>query len=177
MKKLILVIDIQKEYIANGRPYYIKSIESSLEKAQAVLQAARANKIPVWHVQHKQDGSIFAKDSALVDFIPGFEPLNNEPIFIKDMYSCFSSADFSQSVAKQRPEEIIIIGYGTAKCCLCTIIDGIHRGFKFKLIEDACAAVGAKHADEAQMHISAINILKQYADVVDANSLIHTIKN
>lgn len=176
MKKIILAIDIQNEYITEGRPFNIKSIAKSLDNARGIIEAARKKNIPVWHVKHQQDKNVFIKDSSLSDFIDGFEPLTNERLFVKDMYSCFSSKEFVSAVADESPEEIIIIGYGTSMCCTCTIIDGIHRGYKFTLVEDASASRSFTHATEAEMHRSAINILKQYAKIISANELISELE-
>ena len=166
MKKIILAIDIQNEYITPGREFNIQEIKFSLNNAKLIIEAARNKNIPVWHMQHKQDKNVFVRDTPLSDFIEGFEPIMNERSFVKNMYSCFSSDEFSKQLALEKPEEIIIVGYGSSMCCLCTTIDGIHRGYRFTLVEDATGSRGFPHADENEMHKSAYNILRQYANVV-----------
>lgn len=172
-KKLILVIDIQNEYISEGRPFYIKDIADSLSKAKQLIQAGRENHVPIWHVAHKKDGKVFSKDSQLSDFITGFEPVEGELVFIKDMYSCFSSEEFTQKISALKPEEIIILGYGSSMCCLCTIIDGIHRGFNFTLASDATASKPCGNISEKEMHQSAINILTQYAKIASVADVVN----
>jgi nicotinamidase-related amidase len=173
IKKLILVIDIQNEYISEGRPFHIKEIADSLNTAKQLIQSARDKNIPLWHIAHKQEGKVFSKESELSGFIAGFEPQKEELVFIKDLYSCFSSKEFAEKVTTVQPEEIIIIGYGSSMCCLCTIIDGIHRGFNFTLVSDATASKACEDRSEKEMHQSAINILTQYAKIASAAEVIH----
>src|SRR3989339_1148925 len=122
MEKLILAIDIQNEYISEGRPFFIPGIKASLEKIKTIFSVARENGTPIWHMQHKQKGSVFNETSELANFIKDFEPLADEKFFVKDMYSCFSSKDFLVALTEFKPEEIIIVGYGSSMRCLCTII-------------------------------------------------------
>lgn len=172
MKKLILAIDIQNEYITEGRLFNIKGIKPSLDNARIIIDMARKNDIPVWHMRHEQEKNVFIKGTHLSDFVDDFKPKSGEPHFTKDMYSCFSSSEFTKQLAEEKPEEIIIIGYGSSMCCTCTIIDGIHRGYNFVLIEDATASRNFLHATEEDMHRSAINILTQYAKIKNTNELI-----
>lgn len=76
-------------------------------------------------------------------------------------------------IRSEKPVEIFIIGYGSSMCCLCTIIDGIHRGYQFAIIEDATASKANKDISESEMHHSAIVILQQYAKVISTNDFIH----
>lgn len=176
MKQLILCIDIQNEYITNGRPYNIKNINSSLENARVVIEAARKSGISVWHMRHENEKNAFVKGTSFADFIVGFEPQLAEKHFIKNMYSCFSSPEFVRQLAEDKPEEIIIIGYGSSMCCTCTIIDGIHRGYQFTLIEDATASRSFPHATEEEMHYSAINILTQYSKIIRTDDLVGNLE-
>lgn len=171
MKKIVLAVDIQNEYAAEGRAFQIRSIESSLNNARAVIEAARKNSIPVWHMRHEQEKNVFVKGTSLAAFMAGFEPLQGEHQFTKDMYSCFSSDEFTKAIAAEKPDEIVIIGYGSCMCVLCTIIDGIHRGYHFTLVEDATTSRALPHATEEEMHVSAINVLKQYAKIQKTSAL------
>ena len=176
MKKIILSIDIQNEYITSGRPFCINSINQSLQNAALVIIQSRKSGIPVWHVKHEQTDRIFIKGHELTNFILSCAPEKNEKVFSKDLYSCFSSDAFKKAIETEKPDEIFIIGYGSSMCCLCTIIDGIHRGYQFTIIEDATASKANKDISESDMHHSAIAILQQYAKVISTNDFIHDCK-
>lgn len=174
--RILLAIDIQQEYITAGRAYHIADIEPSLSNAKALIDAARAADVPVWHVQHQQERGMFARDGAHTAPIEGFEPQGDEPTYIKDLYSSFSSPELVEALAEAKPEDITVIGYGTPMCCLSTIVDGIHRGYSFTLVEDAVAAKAGKQSGEDEMHRSAVNVIREYARVTRTEDVLQELK-
>jgi nicotinamidase-related amidase len=163
--KALVVIDVQREYIAAGRPFQIQGIGPSLNNAYTMLRYARGQGWPIVHVKHLQDGDLFNHASDKSDFIDGFIPEANEALAIKSNYSSFSSDTFAQFVANHPEHELVVVGYGTTMCCLSTIVDGYHRGHRFALVEDACAARAAKDYSEQSMHEHAVAILGPFARI------------
>lgn len=168
MKKALLVIDIQREYVTAGRSFNIQGIGPSLQQAYGVLQFARQVGWPIVHVQHLQDGDLFGRDSATADFIDGFVPQEGETLAVKGNYSSFSSPQFEQFVHEYSDHELVVVGYGTTMCCLSTIVDGYHRGYRFALVKDATAAKAAGGLSEASLHAHAIVILQPFARITEA---------
>lgn len=166
-KKVLVLIDIQKEYITKGRPYYLNGIEDSLDKAKACLKYARRNNYKIIHVKHIQNGEIFSKDNHFSDFIDGFEPLNNECVITKSNFSSYSNKEFTNTVGNS---DLYIVGHGSTMCCLSTTIDAYHRGNKVFFISDASYAKKTPIADEKAMHLYATEIIKSFATVITANS-------
>jgi nicotinamidase-related amidase len=163
--KALVVIDIQREYIAPGRKFHIESIGPSLQNAYSMLQYAREDNWPIIHVQHLQDGDLFNRDSDTGDFIDGFAPQAGEAHAIKGNYSSFSSPAFGEFVKAHADHEFVVVGYGTTMCCLSTIVEGYHRGYRFALLEDATAALAADGLSEATLQAHATTILKTFARV------------
>lgn len=161
--KALVVIDIQREYVLPGRKFHISSIGPSLTNAYAMLRFARSENWPIVHVQHLQDGDLFNRASDTSDFVDGFVPERGETHAIKGNYSSYSSPAFMQFVNEHPDHELVVIGYGTTMCCLSTIVDGYHRGQRFALVEDACAARAAGGHSEASMHQHATAILGPFA--------------
>lgn len=174
--RILLAIDIQQEYTAVGRPFHIAGIEPSLTNAKALIDAARAANVPVWHVQHQQEKGLFARDGEHTAPIAGFEPQGDEPVYVKDMYSCFTSSELVEALAATKPEDITVIGYGTSLCCLSTIVDGTHRGYSFTLVEDAVAAKATEQTSEDEMHRSAVNVIQEYARVARTEDVLQELK-
>ena len=58
MKKIILSIDIQNEYITCGRPFCIKSINRSLQNAAIVIAQFRKSDIPIYKITPYTDSNI-----------------------------------------------------------------------------------------------------------------------
>lgn len=169
-EKILVLIDIQKEYVTQGRPFYLNGIEDSLNKAKSCLEYARLNNYKIIHVRHIQDGDIFSKDNHFSDFIEGFEPLDNEHIITKSNFSAYSSTEFVEVIGHS-DKHIYIIGYGSTMCCLSTIIEGYHRGNKLFFVSNASYAKKTSIADETNMHIYATEIIKSFAKVIDAEGL------
>ncbi|HEY0168717.1 MAG TPA: cysteine hydrolase [Jatrophihabitans sp.] len=174
--RILLVIDIQQEYTAAGRAFHIAGIEPSLTNAKTLIDAARVAGVPVWHVQHQQEKGVFARGGEHTDPIAGFEPQGDEPVFIKDMYNSFSSPELVKALEATKPEDITVIGYGTPLCCLSTIVDGMHRGYSFTLVEDAVAAKATKQTSEEEMHRSAVNVISEYARVTRTEDVLQEFK-
>lgn len=163
--KSLIVIDIQREYTIPGRTFHIKSIGASLNQAYTMLQFARMEGWPIVHVQHLQDGEIFNPASDTSDFVDGFAPEPGEVHAIKGNFSSFSSPAFCKFIEAHADHEFVVVGYGTTMCCLSTIVDGYHRGYRFALVEDACAARSVRDHSEISMHRHATAILEPFARI------------
>lgn len=168
----LVVIDIQKEYVSKDRPFFLKSIGTSLKNAKICLEWARMKKIPVIHVKHLQDGDVFSPQSPFSDFISGFAPTDSEKVAIKSNYSSFSSADFVSILTEYRDCELILVGYGTTMCVLTTAIEGYHLGYNMTVIGDATAAKKTERFDELSTHQYALDIMKPFAKIISTKDLI-----
>lgn len=171
-KKLLVVVDIQKEIAAKGRPYFIENLGESLENARKLLEHARQKDWEIFHIQHLQPGDLYGYDSPLSAFIEGFEPKDGETLFTKSNYSCFSSPDFAEAMKNHSSDEIVIIGYGSTKCVLATIIEGYHRDYRFSLASDATGAQATETGDARAMHRSAVQILTSYCKVTQSSDVL-----
>jgi len=175
--KIVLAIDIQREYATDGRPYRITGIDASLPNARKVIEGARGAGVPVWHVMHVTEGPVFERGSEYTEFVPGFEPKNGEPVYTKSLPSCFSSAELAEAVKAAKVDEIMVVGYNTSVCCICTIIDGMHRGYGFTLVEDAVASMAANGVSEAQMHQSGVNVARQFARIASTDEALAAMRS
>ncbi len=137
MKKILLLVDIQKEYSTQGRPFYINGIEKSLINAKNLLDYARENDWEIIHVEHIQDGETFSLKSEYSKFVDGFEPRKGEIVYIKNKSSCYTNKYFSQYFEKLKGREVVVIGCSFIDCIPSTIIDGYQMGNRFVLVKDA----------------------------------------
>jgi nicotinamidase-related amidase len=170
-KKILVVIDIQKEYTTPGRPFYLEQAGPSLKTAKGVLETARDLAWPVVHVRHVQSGDIFNAESPNSDYVEDFRPRAGEREVTKSDFSCYSSPEFARLAAAEPKTEFVVIGYGSTMCCLSTIVDGYHRGQKFVFVKDASSAKRTASMDELSAHRAATDIMSIYAKVVGASEL------
>ncbi len=169
MKPLLCVIDIQKEYVTEGRMFCIPQIEASIGAAKSMLGFARESGWSVVHVRHLQDGQIFSRANEYSDYVPGFEPRAGEIEVSKGNYSCFSSSEFCNVLEQNRQRKIVVVGYGSAMCCLSTIVEGYHRGFDMTFVSDASNAKPTAVHSSAQIHEVMTDVMGTFAKVVTAS--------
>jgi nicotinamidase-related amidase len=168
----LLLIDIQKEYNTPGRPYFLNGIDTSLKYAKFMLDFARKNQWEIIHVKHLQEGELFSKDKSHSEFVEGFEPSADEKIFEKSNFSCFTSCNFTKYMENHINKNIYVAGYGSTMCCLSTIIEGYHRGFKMNFIQDASLAKAAGGRSEQELHEAANIIIAPFASTVTTSSFV-----
>ncbi|WNG50539.1 cysteine hydrolase [Archangium minus] len=173
-QKVLVVVDVQREYVTPGRAFHIASIGPSLENGRRVLETARSKGWPIYHVRHLQAGAIFNQDDAYSGFVQGFEPQGDEREIHKGNFSCYSAPDFAEAMSRHaaRGDEVIIIGYGSTMCCLSTIIEGYHRGQKMVFVSDASRAKASARLSEESLHAHATDIISTYARVVTTQQLV-----
>ncbi len=169
---VLCIIDIQKEYITPGRPFFIEGIEPSLHNAKNILDHARLNSWKIIHVKHLQSGNIFSDGSPYSEFIEAFEPKDNEIVCVKNKFSSFSSSEFSQQLKDNFMANLFLIGYGSTMCCMSTIIDGHHRGFNFTFVKDASYAKPTNNLDSETLHLSATEILQTFCRIESTENIL-----
>ncbi|SFT01407.1 cysteine hydrolase [Marininema halotolerans] len=165
-RNALVLIDIQREYVTEGRPFHIRSIGPSLENAKKLLENARTEGWAIAHVRHLQEGKIFNDNSEFSDFVSGFEPRIGEREIVKNQFSCFSSPEFSQMMERLQEYRIHVIGYGSTMCCLSTIVEGYHRGFQMVFVHDASNAKKMDRFGEESHHAHVTEILSTFAEVL-----------
>lgn len=174
-KPILILIDIQREYTTKDRPFYLNNIEKSLQNCKNILAFARENTWEIIHIKHlKMSAPIFNPNSEFSEFAEGFEPITGEKIFIKDLYSCYSSKEFSKLMEENKNSEVIIIGYNSIMCCLSTVIEGYHRRHNLLFVEDASLAKSTPEFSEEDMHVHSISLIKtaNYAKVIKTDDII-----
>lgn len=181
MKKNILVlIHIQKEYVTPGRPFYLSGIEPSLENCRQLLDFARKNHWDVIHIQHSNGEAAerFNPKTTFFDFAEGFEPRGSEKHFVKNDFSCYSSAECSthlEHLLLSHPDAAVyLIGYNTIMCCLSTLEEARRKGHKMHLVKDATYAKAIPNVSEKEMHQIMLGVYaaKGLANLVETQALM-----
>jgi nicotinamidase-related amidase len=86
MRNILILIDIQNEYISSNRSFYLKGIHPSLENCKALLIKARELGWTIAHVKHLADenSATFNPKEEFSQFVAEFEPKKGELVFIKN---------------------------------------------------------------------------------------------
>ncbi len=158
-QNILVLIDIQKEYVTPGRPFYLSGIEPSLENSRQLLEFARKNDWERIHIQHSNGDAAerFNPQTEYFDFVEGFNPIDSEKHFVKMDFSCYSSPEFSAYLSElftseQPAPNIYLIGYNTVMCCLSTLEEARRKKHKMHLVKDATLAKAIAGVTESDMH-------------------------
>lgn len=158
-KNILVLIDIQKEYVTPGRPYYLSGIEPSLENCRQLLHFARKNNWEIIHIQHSNGEAAerFNPKTDYFDFVDNFRPIAPEKHFLKTDFSCYSSPEFNAYLSelftsKEPAPNIYLIGYNTVMCCLSTLEEARRKEHKMHLVKDATLAKAIAGVTEKDMH-------------------------
>ncbi len=158
-KNILVLIDIQKEYVTPGRPFYLSGFEPSLENSRQLLAFARKNNWEIIHIQHSngETAERFNSKTEYFDFVDDFKPINSEKHFVKMDFSCYSSPEFNTYMSelftsKEAAPNIYLIGYNTVMCCLSTLEEARRKKHKMHLVKDATLAKAIGNVTEKDMH-------------------------
>lgn len=170
---VLVLIDVQKEYVAEGRPFCLETIGPALENIRKLLNHARQNGWKIIHMQHQQNSDCFTYGSPWAEFIEGFGPEGDEMSFKKSNFSCFSNGEFQALMDKWRHEDIYVAGFGATMCCLSTMIDAHHRGHEFTFVGDASCARRTPRFGEQDMLEHILDIMGAFGNVVTTQSALN----
>jgi len=180
MKNILILVDIQNEYITKGRPFYLNGIESSLQRCRDLLSHARDNSWEIVHVQHSNgEGSIkFNPETPYYEFVKGFEPKTGELHCVKNDFSCYSSVKFSKyldSINNSTDCNVYLIGYNSVMCCLSTLEEARRKNHKINFISDASYAKSLPGFSELESHKFMVELYKTkgLADCIYSNDILN----
>lgn len=187
LHNFLVLIDIQKEYTTEGRPFYLNGIEPSLAKCRQLLNFARQEKWNIIHIQHSNGvgATRFDPQTEYYDFVEGFEPLSTEKHFVKHDYSCYSNNEFTNYMlqleqaaqSKKQTNNIYLIGYNTVMCCLSTLEEARRKKQSgVQLIADAtyAKAIGKYHEQQTHEFMLALIETKKLAPLVFTEKILYS---
>ncbi len=175
MSAILVLVDVQKEYVTPGRPFCLETLGPSLENLRKLQAHARKEGWRVVHIKHQQNSEYFGYGSPYAEFIEGFEPLEGELVMEKSDFSCFSSPEFQALTDRLRNREMIIAGYSAANCCLSTMVSAHHRGFEFTFVTDATCAKSTKRFGEQDMKEHIVDIISAYGNLATTEEILHRV--
>lgn len=142
MNTALLSIENQNDYFPNGRIPLPKSLEACA-KTQEVINAFRARKMPVIHVQHistQPNASYLLPCTKGADFYQTVQPLKGETIIKKHYPNSFKDTQLLNHLIKNQINHLLICGMITHSAIDATVRAALDLGFSVTVLEDACAA-------------------------------------
>ena len=134
--------------------------EKALEEARRLLEAARAAKCPIFHIQHDAGPGTPYDVSAPIGKIAAIvAPHAEEPVLTKNVPSSFTGTDLHERLQKLECKELILAGFMTHMCVSSTARAAFELGYR-------CTVVGGATATRALPAAGTGD-----SDVVDAKTL------
>lgn len=177
MTRLLLLIDIQRDYFPGGR-HPLVDPDAAADAAARLLTAFRTTHERVVHVQHVMDApdaAFFAPGTPGVAIDPRVAPVGDEPVIVKAHPNAFLGTGLESLLRAADADEIVVAGMMSSICVDATVRAASDLGFSIAVAHDACAAPDLTFAGTtvpgAQVQAAFMAALGSYARVTDAASL------
>jgi nicotinamidase-related amidase len=159
-KRAIVVVDLQKEYLASGK-LPLHQVEAAVENAAREIEGARSNGDDVIHIRHEQPGApFFIPGSEGAEIISRVAPQPGETIVVKNHPNSFRDTGLKGVLDEQGVTEVVIVGAMSHMCVGATARSATDQGYHTIIVQDACATmdlefggviVPAEHVHAANM--------------------------
>jgi nicotinamidase-related amidase len=155
-KPALLIIDMQNDFVLEGKPLKVAGARAVIPKIQIVLSEFRKRSLPVFHILrvHRPDGSdveitrkeLFSRSPFAVEktrgagIIDELAPLKGEYILTKTRMSAFIGTELDLMLRTRGVSTLFVCGIQTPNCIRTTVFDGIAYNYPVVLIDDATGA-------------------------------------
>lgn len=145
MKKVLIVIDVQKEYCPGGA-YPLWNMEETVENIKKALKAAAEKDVPVVLIQHcypADAGAPFFIEGTpnveIVDEIRALAP--DAPVVKKVDGDSFYHTNLEEILSGMGAEELIITGMMTHNCVVFTALSKGAEKYSVKIIPECTTTI------------------------------------
>lgn len=140
-KRAIVVVDLQNEYLPNGK-LPLHQLDRAVDNAAKVIERARSKGEPVIHIRHEQPGApFFVPGTEGVEIIPAVAPQSGETVILKNHPNSFRDTELKKVLDEQGVDEVVIVGAMSHMCIGATARAATDQGYKTIIVEDACATM------------------------------------
>jgi nicotinamidase-related amidase len=138
MKRALLVIDVQNEYITGKLP--ISYPADSFSNILKVVDTANGKNIPVILIQHTspaENATIFKKGSNEWHIHPDLLNKKHYRVVEKNLPGSFTDTDLESVLKDLDIDTVTIAGFMTQMCCDTTARQAMHMGYSVEFLSDA----------------------------------------
>ncbi len=129
----LMVIDVQVKYM-EPEPMVTSDGPDLLEKCGGLIDAARANAIPVIYIQHVDPDA--PPDPELIAIHPQIAPNANEAIVQKTFGSAFMKTELESVLEQRGLSKLYLCGLATFGCVNHTVLCAVCRGYDVTVASD-----------------------------------------
>ncbi len=167
----LLVIDLQRGLLGAQTPPHDR--DAVLERVAGVLARARAEGVPVFHVQHDGGpGDDIERLTPGWEIHPAVAPREGEPVVEKDRCSAFHGTSLDRQLRARGIGRLVIAGMQTEYCIDTNCRDAHGLGYEVVLVRDGHTTYDAPDISAAQIVAHHNRTLHgSFVDLVDAASV------
>ncbi|MEU6387819.1 cysteine hydrolase family protein [Streptomyces sp. NPDC046939] len=168
MKRALVVIDVQNEYVTGAMPIAFPPLAESLGNIAVAIDTAVQEGVPVVVVQHAAPAGspMFARGThgcALHDVVAS-RPYDH--LVEKTLPSSFAGTDLDAWLRREGVDTLTIVGYMTQTCDESTTRDAVHRGYRVEVLADATGSLPLSNRtgtlSAAQIHHTVLVVLQSF---------------
>lgn len=146
----LIMIDCQNTY--REGVMQLEGVEPALKQAQQLLQLARENATPVFHIQHDGgEGSPYDLNTELGAIASEVSPVDGEQVIVKNFPNAFVQTPLDEALRSRGITNIILAGFMTHMCVNSTAHGGFNLGYSPTVVASTTASRGLEMADGTQL--------------------------
>ncbi|WP_088066672.1 cysteine hydrolase family protein [Gottfriedia luciferensis] len=134
-KSALCIIDVQVLMFSESDPVY--NGEKLLYNLNQLITKARTNHLPVFYIQHSEEGSPLEYGSPGWEIQPDIAPIEGDIIIHKLTPDSFFKTNLSEELTKREISHLVMAGIQTEICVDTTIRSAFGKGYEVTLVTDA----------------------------------------
>jgi len=160
----LLVIDAQDSFKAT--PLWERRNNLAFEKnVAALIESYRSAQLPVVFFLHTDSDEGFATDSPFFKLMDFIQPLDGEPVLIKNTRNCFTSTPLQPYLLEKGVRRVAIAGIQLEQCCETTARVAADLGYAVDFVTEATMTFPIPNWDNPgnELDVDAIRERTEYA--------------
>lgn len=169
---VVCFVDLQVEYVTQGRALAVEETEPWMSNCRRLLTFAREQRMPIAHFRQLRRGAFLNQATEFSSWIEEFRPRPSEMVFERGMPSCYSAGGFASITENMDNPILVLAGLTSSGACLATAIESYHRQHSALFISDASWSQPIGSATATASHDFASDLIGQYCDVMSSDGLV-----
>lgn len=144
MKKALLLIDFEKEWVDENSEYYVGDISKVIQNTNKLIEFCRSNNYKIIFTRHieKESTNEFALNTESIEIIDELDYKKDDSLISKYRISPFYKTELENEL--EGIDEIVVCGILTNLCVRSAVQDAYDRDLEIKVIKDCCVSFDEK---------------------------------
>ncbi len=175
----LLLIDVQKEYILEGRPLFISDAPKVIDRLAKALALWHRHGWPGVHIHHEEaaDAKLFAKGSTAQQPHRALVIRPGDGMIVKSRPGAFFGTDLERWLREKNADAVLLGGFMTHMCCDTTAREAAARGFQVYFPSDGTSSPplpdrGYGALSPAQIKAQVLTVMQSFATVAPLAELL-----